>query len=837
MFNSLKKCQRRCPLFRVGASLLILAVISPIFSANIFAQNNPFGAASAAQPAGGPAGQPNANLPANPLAGENNLIIRQLLIEDPKTPLELAEAIRLCVQLGRTDVARRFIKTFQTLMPTPRECSEIQRSLNSAFLYEIATHKRLQPEGDQFVATIRQGAIVYLKDDARVSQLIDDLGSEDGFTRRRAASELRASDINAAVALGNALGNPAREAYYNHIEAALVGMGNVAVEPTIGFLEVDDEQHKARIISALGKLGAIRIADRIVVFTVNEPADSVLGKAARQAITEIVGVVPTRAEAAQYLLQQFNRYLEGDLMLPQDSQGRLVLWTYDTSQKTVVPELRDARIISLVYATKASRDLYNLDRQNPKYKQLFLRSVLESSKVLNGVNQPLEEGTKALLSQESPQYVLSLLEYCLETRRYPAAVGAAEVLGEIGEESLLYSTSGTSTRVIQALNNPSRRVRFAVANAIFKLDPTRPFPGSSYVASTAAYFVQTAGERKAIVADVKPDRGLKWAALLSQTGVVCDRVLTGRELIKRAQQNPDYEIIVLGEAIQNPGLSDTVFALRNDPRTADIPIGIVIDDLPNLEIEFARVVQSSIRGKDENGFFRNPILHQAEVATNPEYKLRSLKYRLGTLEAEADDGDTKPLPSVEGNRDRSRAQRLADVDPLTFALFEPTTPDQALFQTRALRQAAMYQAITVEERFGQAKTCLEWFDRILAEPDTYEFFNPVQHQQPIINALFFPRLCGPATNALAQIPTPESQRALLTLASQNTEILENRKLAADAFRRHVSSYRILLTRNEILQQYDLYNKSVDGLQEELDILGGLLDSIEAPTKPTQSSTE
>ena len=192
---------------------------------------------------------------------------------------------------------------------------------------------------------------------------------------------------------------------------------------------------------------------------------------------------------------------------------------------------------------------------------------------------------------------------------------------------------------------------------------------------------------------------------------------------------------------------------------------------------------------------------------------------------------------MEGSRDRSRAQRLADVDPLTFALFEPNSADEMLFQTRTLRQAVTYQAISVEERLGQARVSLEWFGKVLAEPNSYEFYNPVRYQEPMINALFFPLLCAPAADALANIPTPQAQKALLTLASQNTEILENRKIAATAFGEHVKSYRILLTRSEITQQYDLYNKNIDGLQEELEILGGLLDSIEAPTMPVDTSGE
>lgn len=836
MFNGLKKRLLGAQILAIGFCWLGLAIISGFFPTNIFAQNNPFGAAPG-QPDAGVLGQPADAAGGTPIAEENNLIIRQLLLEDPSSPLELANAIRLCVQLGRTDVARKFIKTFATTMPSPQECSTIQRSLNSAFLYEIATHPKLQPDGDAFVKTIREGAIKYLRDDARILQLINNLGSDDGFVRRQAASELRTCDINAAVALGVALGDPAHEAYYDNIETALAGMGNVAVEPIIGFLSVEDEKYKARIISVLGKLGATRIADRIVALAVNTPAASPVSDAAQQALTEIVGVVPTKGEAAEYLEQQFERYLKGDLMLPQDRAGRLILWTYDVEQKTVVPELRDARTISLVYAASTARNLYSLDPENSEYKRLFLRSELDSSKVLNGMNKPLADQSKALIIQESPRYVLSLLEHCLETKHYPAAVGAAEVLGEIGDESLLYSSSGKPTRIIQALNSPNRRVRFAIADAIFKISPRRPFAGSSYVASAAAYFIQTTGIRKTVVGDVKLQRSLKWGGLLSQTGFISDQATTGQELIKLAQKNADYEFIILSEAIQKPGLTDTVYTLRNDPRTADIPIGIIIDDIPNLDLEFARVVQNSVTGKDENGFFKNPVLHRAEIATNPAYKLRTIKYRIGSLEPVAAKNDDQPLPSIEGNRDRSRAQRLADVDPLTFAMFDPNTPDEMLFQTQPLRKVMTYRAVSTEERLDQARRSLEWFNVVLDDPSNYGFYNPVRHQEPIINALFFPMLCTPAMDALVNIPTREAQLALLSIANQNTQTMDSRNLAAAAFSKHVQNYRMLLTRDEITQQYNLYNKNIDGLQEELDLLGKLLDAIELPTSPVDGSEE
>ena len=120
MFSESIRQRFNIGIFITKAFLCLVILICSIFSENIFAQNNPFGAPPA-QPAGANPAAPGGNIAADPLADENNLIIRQLLTEDPNTPLELADAIRLSVQLGRTDIARRFIKKFDALMPSPKE--------------------------------------------------------------------------------------------------------------------------------------------------------------------------------------------------------------------------------------------------------------------------------------------------------------------------------------------------------------------------------------------------------------------------------------------------------------------------------------------------------------------------------------------------------------------------------------------------------------------------------------------------------------------------------------------------------------------------------------------
>ena len=558
------------------ASFVVCLALAP---QAVLAQANPFG--GPAKPAGGNNAAANPAQPAAPvnLSLDPNLIIRRYGDLRPGTPTELAEAILICTQISRTDIARIFIQDLEKLNISPAQASAVQKQLGSAFLFELSLNPKIQPEGSRFATIVNKGALAYMQDDARIKSLIANLASTDKLTRVRARDTFKTLDVGAAALLGAALGDPRYSENYREIQRAIIGMGNVAVEPMIGYMGVSDEKHQARVIEVLGHLGATRVADQLVTYAVLEAADSTLGAAARRALIQLVKTLPTKRDAMAYLQLQLDRAVSGDLMLPVDEFNRITLWKYDAEQAIVAPTTHNARVVALVLATRVSSSLYSLDQSNAQYKRQFLRSVLASSKVLNGMSQPLAAGTLQLVSQESPAYVLALLEHSLAEENYPAAVGAAEVLGVIGSEALVYAPSGKPTPLVRLLNHANRRVRFAVASAIFKINPQRAFPGCTFLSEAAGYYIKTAGTRSVLTGDVKPERSQTWSGLLAQIGFSGDRAKSGRDLVRMAQQSADYEFIMIGESIAAPHINDVVYMLRHDPRTAGIPIGIVVHDL------------------------------------------------------------------------------------------------------------------------------------------------------------------------------------------------------------------------------------------------------------------
>ncbi len=110
-------------------------------------------------------------------------------------------------------------------------------------------------------------------------------------------------------------------------------------------------------------------------------------------------------------------------------------------------------------------------------------------------------------------------------------------------------------------------------------------------------------------------------------------------------------------------------------------------------------------------------------------------------------------------------------------------------------------------------------------------------QDSVLAALYVPALSTKVVAVLQRINRAESQRALVDLASRVSQPLKVRVAASKAFLHNTQQFGILLTSEEILRQYDLYNESESQDQETQHLLGLILDCLEAPTKATEAQPD
>jgi hypothetical protein len=193
---------------------------------------------------------------------------------------------------------------------------------------------------------------------------------------------------------------------------------------------------------------------------------------------------------------------------------------------------------------------------------------------------------------------------------------------------------------------------------------------------------------------------------------------------------------------------------------------------------------------------------------------------------------TLPIGLIAREESLDNAHRLADSDPLTLAFPRPHDLATASYQARRLLSLAGRNLVTEKERLEQASAALGWLSRLAKESHTYSFYDVLLHEDAIEMALYVPELSSQAADVLAWIGSPQAQRALVNVASQHMRPLAERQAAAKAFDIAARLRGIMLTTEEILQQYDRYNQSASFDEGTQNVLTSILDAIERPVSTT-----
>jgi hypothetical protein len=251
-----------------------------------------------------------------------------------------------------------------------------------------------------------------------------------------------------------------------------------------------------------------------------------------------------------------------------------------------------------------------------------------------------------------------------------------------------------------------------------------------------------------------------------------------------------------------------------------------------------------------------PLGLQAEIATTPRRLLRIaadnpdiafilVADALGhpgfaeVIQILRQDAQTGELPIGLIVRDLAdpRIKRLIEQDPLTLAFAQPLTEQDMALETRRLLEAAGQRWIPPEQRVEQARFALETMIHWAENPEKYEFYDLLAHQDAVLRALSVPPLSSLAARLLGLLATPNAQQTLVEFASQVTNPVAARKAAAEAFAHAVKKRHLLLTRDQVLRQYDRYNASRDLDSQTQQILGSILDAMEGPIRKQQAGDD
>jgi len=697
--------------------------------------------------------------------------VAAILRGNPSTPPEWVRAAKTLAGLGRPDLGKQFLQRLIDAKLNDQQLAELVEQFGSATFLGMAAREEMQPEAGQLSDAILAAVNRSLRDPARIAQLIRQLQDPLPDQRYRALTGLQEARSAAVGPLLAVLADADRAAEQTAVRAVLVQMGSDAVGPLLGVLEASDPKLVAQAIRILAEMGAKQTAIYLLRPYSAETSDPAVRAVAGAALKRLFGHAPSQGEAARLLTERAKAYFDRKQPLQEDADGRVQLWRWDEVTKQCTAKSYPADEAAGVMAARLARDAYALARQDPQVRLLYLAAALEAAAYEVGLDKPLPEGQGTVMAEAvgcGPVVVEDLLQYAVAGDHVPAATAAAQILGRIGTAEALLRQGTQPTALVRATRHADRRLRMVATDAVIRLQPARPFPGSSYIPESLGFFAASGGTRRALVAGPNTEDSRRLAGLLAGMGLEVDTAATGRELMGLAIASPDYELALIDAAIDRPPIDLLLKQLRRDCRSATLRVGLIARD--------------------------------------------------GYL---------------------SRAKAVAWGDPLALAFSRPHSDESFAQEMRQLTALGPRAFVDHAQRQRQAAWALDRLVELSRVPSGCGggLYDIGRTQDSVLAALYVPGLGDKAVAVLGNLGTAESQQALVELASRWTQPSELRQAALKAFRQSTQSSGILLTTGQIVRQYERYNQSEKLDQPTQQILGSILDCIEAPTQPARAEKE
>ena len=509
------------------------------------------------------------------LETESDPVVLGLRASQPSTAEDLTQAIELLVNIGRADEAGTYLQTLANANLQPAALVSLHRQFGSALFFKLIRHPQLQPAGATLGNAVLDAAYEHARSPERLQSLIAKLNDPSPEIRYAAVVDLRFAGQEAIARMIDVLADSSRESEHAGVRAGLVRLGKAGTAPLVAALDADASVR----VQAMVVLGQIK-AKQAVPYLLRPYLAADSGEreriAARFALQNTLGQLPTPRAAEQFLHRRASEQLQSHSPR-RPNQETVTLWRWQPDQRKVAGSPVSPEQAALHTSYRLAKELHALTANRPEHQQLYLIAMLESAKSIGGLAQPLsatDPSAHAAAVAAGSQALENALEAAIRRQRIAAAVGAAEVLGEIGDEGLLRQPGGALRPLVRALKHADRRLRFAAAMSILKIDPQKPFPGSSFLAETLNYFVSSVGARRALVTHPRLEQAQTLVGLLSEFGIEGDIATTAAQTIRLVEQNSDYEFLLLSDGIDRP-VNEFVLLLRRSPASAVLPIGLM----------------------------------------------------------------------------------------------------------------------------------------------------------------------------------------------------------------------------------------------------------------------
>lgn len=714
-----------------------------------------------------------------------------LVNEAAASPVRLMESVERLYKLGKPLIVRRLLRQFLEADVTADDSQQISKRVSPAVLVRISVDEQYQPEGAAAVRKIVEGSKGYFesrevivhsmrtllegtdrqKEDAMRTILNGGETSIEYLLERLAASNDR-RELGEVAGLLRSMGESARRALQESLLTSTpLGM------------------RAARLLTQMGRASDSR-------FLLPMMFDSRLTDAERREVTEMVRElsknVPSQEKAASTMFSMATNYFRGKVPFMTDANHNVPVWVLREGAelpKFVTLGEADA---SRYFAEKFARFATALDPRQANYRQLWLVTFFDLKGAELGSDNSIkldENLLRMMVGGLSVDEVDSALRMAMQQDHPIAARVAAELMGEFGDVEEVIYKRGSQGALVRAAGFSDRRVRFAALRSIMKLNPDRPYPGSSVVTQSLVYFTRATGKKRAIVVCPWVGDATAVANLLGPLGYTTETATMGRQAMQLAIDSADTELMMLDVRTPSSNVEFLVQDMRADNRTHDVPIAVMASG------------------------WRISRAERAAYGDNKIETPQNAKNRFVIGEDEY---------IVEGDM-MTRAERAAFGSKMAHAFPRPYDEASAKFVIDNLLRESGVEHVPPQLRLAEAKQSILWVVELYQQPNLYRFENI---EQIAHDTLWEPELMLETLELVELIPTAASQQMMSQIVSTATFPLETRQAALKAFENNARNYGILIRGRQVLGLYDSYNASGSEPVASQEVRSSLLDVVE-----------
>lgn len=532
------------------------------------------------------------------------------------SPLDFWNAVQFEVELGKPDIAARFLRGLINKKPTEKD---MQAILDKDGITPIMRLRGIRlwssdkKENDQavkdaetLITLATEANKKRLGDDARIRELIGQL-SGTPEERTYATAELYKIGGAAVPHLLDYLSRAKGASERDTLKQTLLKMGPATLPPLLAALDTNDTLLKLDILEVLRQRHASRSRDItpwLYFLSASKSEPPLVRARATKILSDFLEVPESRLPSAKFALtREAERYYDHKVAF--GDPRAVTIWRWEAKKPfpgRLSPETVPATYAEHYYGQRFAAQALTLDPDD-RSAQLLALSLAVDKAMEQAKGAAVSRGSPAaseLLAKANPELVIDMLDRALKENRPGVVLAAVRSLGERAEARAKRPGRGGEPALVRALYFADPRVQFAAAQALLNI-PGAPAPKTATrivevlarALSPAAVYVPGP---KILVALADEDMRDRVRQAVTDAGAKPILVSNGKDAMRRLRADATIEAILLDSTLPFPGLANTLAQMRQDVDVGKIPL--LLSAVPETRVSHdAAVRYRALKGR------------------------------------------------------------------------------------------------------------------------------------------------------------------------------------------------------------------------------------------------